>query len=77
MRRSLVVDSPALAHPLAEPLARAIATVVPRTAIRSWSARRHRRFRRTSCRARPHCLGGAMASDVVRHELVDGQLAVR
>ena len=69
----LVLDSPVLNQPLAEPLARVIATVV-----------RERKFDLVCAAASTYskdclpraaaALGGAMASDVTRHELVDGQL---
>jgi electron transfer flavoprotein alpha subunit len=70
---TLVVDSPSLTHPLAEPYARAIASVV-----------RDRKFDLICAAASSFSkdilpraaalLGGAMASDVLRHELVDGHL---
>ena len=68
-----VVDSPALSRPLAAPLARTIATV----------ARQHKfdlvcaaasTFAKDCLPRAAAALGGAMASDVTRHELVDGRL---
>jgi electron transfer flavoprotein alpha subunit len=69
----LVVDSPAIKQPLAEPLARVIASVV-----------RERKFDLVCAAASTFAkdclpraaalLGGAMASDVMRHELVEGRL---
>jgi electron transfer flavoprotein alpha subunit len=67
------VDHPALANPLAEPFAQAIATVVQTqrfdlvTAVSST-------FAKDILPRAAAQLGGAMASDVVRHELRDGEL---
>lgn len=69
----LAVDSPALEQPLAEPVARTIAAVA-----------RERKYDVVCAAASTYSkdvlpragalLEGAMASDVVRHELVDGRL---
>jgi electron transfer flavoprotein alpha subunit len=69
----LVAESPGLAAPMAEPVARTIADVV-----------RQRRFDLVCAAASTFAkdilpraaaqLGGAMASDVMRHALVDGHL---
>ena len=51
----LAVDSPQLAHPLAEPFARAIAAVVEASAVRPGRARRRRPSPKTCCRGPPPC----------------------
>jgi electron transfer flavoprotein alpha subunit len=69
----LVVDAPGLAHPLAEPLARAIATVVRQRNFDLVAAAASTFSKDVVARA-AGLLGGAMASDVVSHALVDGRL---
>src|SRR4051812_31175083 len=73
--RVIAVQSPLLAHPLADSFARAITTIV-----------RERQFELVSAAATTFSkdvlpraaalLGGAMASDVVRHELTEAGLQV-
>lgn len=69
----LTVDSPALAYPLAEPLARVISTVVKSQGIDLVTAASSTFAKDVLPRAAAQ-LGGAMASDVVRHEWSDGLL---
>jgi electron transfer flavoprotein alpha subunit len=69
----IVVDSPQLAHPLAEPFARIIAHVA-RAGGFDLVAAAATTFGKDILPRAAALLGGAMASDVVRHELVDGQL---
>jgi electron transfer flavoprotein alpha subunit len=67
------VDSPSLATPLAEPLARVIATVAKQQGSELVAAASSTFSKDVLPRAAA-LLGGAMASDVVRHEWVDGRL---
>jgi len=69
----LAVDSTGLEHPLAEPYARAIATVANRHKFDLVCAASSTFAKDVLPRAAA-LLGGAMASDVLRHELVDGRL---
>jgi electron transfer flavoprotein alpha subunit len=69
----LVVDSPALSQPLAEPLARVIAVVVRERKFDLLSAAAST-FAKDCLPRAAASLGGAMVSDVTRHELVDGRL---
>lgn len=69
----LAVDSPALDQPLAEPFARVIAAVVKQRGFDMLSAAASTFAKDVLPRA-AGLLGGAMASDVLRHEWVDGQL---
>ncbi len=69
----IVVDSPALEHPLAEPIAKAIATIVRQRGFELIAAAASTYSKDVLPRAAA-LLGGAMVSDVLRHELVDGQL---
>jgi electron transfer flavoprotein alpha subunit len=69
----LAVDSPLIAHPLAEPLGRAIATIARERGFDLVCAASSTFAKDVLPRAAA-LLGGAMASDVVRHELVDGKL---
>ncbi len=69
------VDSPALAHPLAEPFARAIAHVAQEHKFEIVCAASSTYSKDILPRAAA-LLGGRMASDVVRHEVVGGQLVV-
>jgi electron transfer flavoprotein alpha subunit len=69
----LAVDSPALAHPLAEPFARVIAEVVRERKFDLLCAAASTFAKDILPRAAAQ-LGGAMVSDVLRHRLVDGQL---
>ena len=69
----LSVDSPAFARPLAEPLSRTIAAVVRERQIELVCAASSTFAKDVLPRAAA-LLGGAMASDVVRHEFVDGRL---
>jgi electron transfer flavoprotein alpha subunit len=68
-----VVDSPLLARSMAEPLSRAIAVVVRERQFDLVCAASSTFAKDVLPRAAAF-LGGAMASDVVRHEVVDGQL---
>jgi electron transfer flavoprotein alpha subunit len=70
---ALFVDSPGLDAPLAEPFARAIATVVRNRGFDLVAAASSTFAKDILPRAAAQ-LGGAMASDVIRHELVDGRL---
>jgi electron transfer flavoprotein alpha subunit len=69
----LFVDAPGLAEPLAEPLARTIVAVVQSRGFDLVCAATSTFAKDVLPRAAAS-LGGAMASDVVRHELVDGRL---
>ncbi len=69
----LAVDSPALDAPLAEPLARIIAAVVKQRGFELLAAASTTYSKDVLPRA-AGLLGGAMASDVLRHELIDGRL---
>ncbi|MCI0334774.1 MAG: FAD-binding protein [Planctomycetes bacterium] len=69
----IAVDSPALAHPLAEPFSQVIAYVARARRIDVLSAATST-FAKDILPRAAALLGGTMASDVVRHELVDGQL---
>ena len=71
----LVVDSPQLAAPLAEPYAKAIVHVV-RDRQFDLLCGATSTFTKDILPRAAALLGGAMASDVVRHELVDGSLVV-
>jgi electron transfer flavoprotein alpha subunit len=70
---TLVVDSPALVHPLAEPYARTIASVVPDRQFDLICAAAST-FSKDILPRAAALVGGTMASDVLRHELVDGHL---
>ena len=69
----LCVDSPALGEPLAEPFARTVAAV---TRLRGFDllCAASSTFAKDIVPRAAALLGGAMASDVVRHEVVDGRL---
>jgi electron transfer flavoprotein alpha subunit len=69
----IVVDSPALEHPMAEPYARAIATIVGQRKYDIVCAAAST-FAKDILPRAAALLGGAMVSDVVRHELTNGQL---
>jgi electron transfer flavoprotein alpha subunit len=69
----LAVDSPAMEKPLAEPVARAIAAVARERNYDVVCAAASTYSKDVLPRAGA-LLGGAMASDVVRHELVEGRL---
>jgi electron transfer flavoprotein alpha subunit len=69
----LSVDSPALSDPLAEPFARAIANVVASGGF-DLVAAASSTFAKDIVPRAAAFLGGAMVSDVVRHELVNGRL---
>jgi electron transfer flavoprotein alpha subunit len=69
----IAVDSPQLARPLAEPFARAIAHVARERGFDLVGAATSTFSKDVLPRAAA-LLGGAMASDVLRHELVDGRL---
>lgn len=69
----LSVDSPELSNPLAEPFARTIAAVVTERKYDLVCAAASTFSKDVLPRAAA-LLGGAMASDVLRHELVDGRL---
>jgi electron transfer flavoprotein alpha subunit len=71
--RVFQADSPALAHPLAEPFARVIARVAHEHQFELVCAAASTYSKDILPRAAA-LLGGRMASDVVRHEIVDGQL---
>ena len=71
----LAVDAPGLEHPLAEPFARAIAAVVQQREFQLLCAASST-FSKDILPRAAALLGGAMASDVVRHEFVDGRLAL-
>lgn len=69
----IAVDSPALGNPMAEPMAKAIATVVGQRGFELVAAAATTFSKDVLPRAAA-LLGGAMASDILRHELVDGRL---
>jgi electron transfer flavoprotein alpha subunit len=69
----VVVDAPGLEQPMAEPFARTIAEVVRKKNCKLVCAASSTYSKDVLPRAAA-LLGGAMASDVLRHELVDGQL---
>jgi electron transfer flavoprotein alpha subunit len=69
----LVVDSPTLAHPIAGPLAQVIASVVREWRFDLVCAAASTFSKDVLPRAAAQ-FGGAMASDVMRHALVDGEL---
>jgi electron transfer flavoprotein alpha subunit len=69
----LSIDAPALENPLAEPLARAVARVVGDRKYDLLAAASSTHAKDIVPRAAA-LLGGAMASDVVRHEINDGRL---
>jgi electron transfer flavoprotein alpha subunit len=69
----LVADSPALDRPIAEPCARLISAVVRERGFNLVCAASSTFAKDILPRAAAQC-GGAMASDVMRHELVDGRL---
>ncbi len=69
----IAVDSPALEHPLAEPIAKAVAAVVGKHSFELIAAAASTFSKDVLPRAAA-LLGGAMASDVLRHELIDGRL---
>jgi electron transfer flavoprotein alpha subunit len=69
----LLVESSTLAKPLAEPLSRAIAAVV-RERLFELACGASSTFAKDVLPRAAALLGGAMASDVVRHEFVDGRL---
>lgn len=69
----IVVVSPALERPMAEPLARVIAAIVRERQFQLVSAASSTFAKDVLPRAAA-LLGGAMASDVVRHEYADGRL---
>jgi electron transfer flavoprotein alpha subunit len=70
---TLVVDSPPLAHPLAESYARTIANVVRDRQFDLICAAAST-FSKDILPRAAALVGGTMASDVLRHELVDGHL---
>ncbi|MCC6492749.1 MAG: electron transfer flavoprotein subunit alpha/FixB family protein, partial [Pirellulales bacterium] len=69
----IAVDSPGLQNPLAEPFARTIAAVVRQGGF-ELAAAASSTFAKDVVPRAAALLGGAMASDVVRHELVAGRL---
>jgi electron transfer flavoprotein alpha subunit len=69
----LCVDSPAIEHPLAEPLARAIARIA-RDGQYDLVVAASSTFSKDVLPRAAALLGGAMASDVVRHEFAEGRL---
>jgi electron transfer flavoprotein alpha subunit len=69
----LVVDSPGLEQPLAEPLARTIATVVRERQF-DLVAAASSTFAKDVIPRAAALLGGAMASDIVGHQWADGRL---
>ena len=69
----LAVESPLLAHPLADSLARAIATIAEQRKFDLVCAAATTFSKDVLPRAAA-LLGGAMASDVVRHEMTDAGL---
>jgi electron transfer flavoprotein alpha subunit len=71
--QTLVVDSPSLAHPLAEPYARTIASIA-RDRYFDLVCAAASTFSKDILPRAAALVGGAMASDVLRHELVDGGL---
>jgi electron transfer flavoprotein alpha subunit len=71
----IAVDSPALNHPLAEPFAETIVQVVRARKYELLCAAASTFAKDIMPRAAA-LLGGAMASDILRHRLVDGRLAL-
>ena len=69
----LVVDSPGLDQPLAEPMARTVAAVVRERKFDLLTAASST-FAKDIIPRAAALLGGSMASDIVRHEWVDGRL---
>jgi electron transfer flavoprotein alpha subunit len=69
----LVADSPPLQHPLAEPSARTIANVVRERQFDLVCAAAST-FSKDILPRAAALLGGAVASDIVRHEITDGKL---
>jgi electron transfer flavoprotein alpha subunit len=69
----LAVDTPALDQPLAEPFARVIAAIVKQRSFALLAAASST-FAKDILPRAAGLLGGAMASDVLRHEWVDGRL---
>jgi electron transfer flavoprotein alpha subunit len=69
----LVVDSPSLEYPMAEPFARAIVAIVKQHGFDLVCAAAST-FAKDILPRAAASLGGAMASDVMRHEVVDGKL---
>jgi electron transfer flavoprotein alpha subunit len=69
----LVVDAPELATPLAEPFARIIAAVIKQRGFDLLAAASST-FSKDIVPRAAGLLGGAMATDVLRHEIVDGRL---
>ena len=69
----VVVDSPSLEHPMAEPFARAIASIVEQRGFELVCAASST-FAKDILPRAAALLGGAMASDVTRHEVADGQV---
>src|SRR5262245_16616723 len=72
---ALAVDAPGLRQPLAEPLARVIATVARERTFDLVCAAAST-FSKDCLPRAAAALGGTMASDITRHELVDGRLEV-
>jgi electron transfer flavoprotein alpha subunit len=70
---AIVVDSPSLAQPLAEAYARAIASIVGNRQFDLICAAAST-FSKDILPRTAAFVGGTMASDVLRHELVDGHL---
>jgi electron transfer flavoprotein alpha subunit len=70
---TLVVDSPSLAHPVAEPCARTIASIVRDRQFDLICAAAST-FSKDILPRAAALLGGSMASDILRHEVVDGHL---
>jgi len=70
---AFVVDSPGLDQPLAEPLARTIAAVVKQIGF-DLVAAASSTFAKDIVPRAAALLGGAMASDVIRHEWTGGRL---
>lgn len=69
----LAIDSPFLVNPLAEPFARVIANIVRERKCDLLCAATST-FAKDILPRAAALLGGAMASDVIRHELLDGRL---
>ena len=67
------IESPALEHPLAEPFAQAISSVMKKKEIEFVCAASST-FSKDILPRAIALLGGVMASEVVRHEFVDGRL---
>jgi electron transfer flavoprotein alpha subunit len=71
----LTVDSASLSEPMAEPFARAIASIVRSRGFDLLTAASST-FSKDIVPRAAALLGGSMASDVVKHEIVDGRLLV-